>query len=109
MGAQNYIGETFCLLNITAMWGKAGVEFITNNSQKISGKAIPMVVLVMDGVQEGNRGMVTTFCHHDQPKVEASEALSALCQHDFLEPSVVEVRSFTNSPYLPWGSLGFLY
>ena len=40
----------FTCLTSPAMWGKAGVEFITNNSQKICGEAIPMVVLVMDGV-----------------------------------------------------------
>ena len=68
-----------------------------------------MAVLVTDGVGEGNLGMQTTFCCHDQAKVEASEALSDLHQHYSLEPSVVLVRRFTNSPYLPWGSFGFLY
>ena len=88
---------------------EAGVEFITNNGQKIGGEAIPMVVLVMDWVGEGNMGMVITFCHHDQAKVEASKVLSVLCQHNSLEPSVVVVRRFINSLYLPWGSFGFLY
>ena len=41
-----------------------------------------MAILFMDGMGEGNLGMVTTFCHHDQAKVEASKALSALCQCD---------------------------
>ena len=84
MGALRFrviFRETFHF-NIPCNVGKAGVEFITNNGQKISGEAIPMVVLVMDGVGEGNLGMVTTFCHHDQAKVEASEVLSALCQCD---------------------------
>ena len=76
----------FTHLTSPAMWGKAGVEFITN-SQKISGKALPIAVLVMNGVGEGNLGMVTTFCHHDQAKVEASEVLSVLCQCNSLEPS----------------------
>ena len=67
------------------------------------------MILVTDRVREGNLGMVTTFCHHDQAKVEVSEVLSALCQCDLLEPSVVVVRRFTNSPYLPWGSFGLLY
>ena len=71
------------------MWGKAGVEFITNNSQKISREAVPVVILVMDEVGEGNLGMVTTFCHQNQTKVETSEALSALHQCNSLEPSVV--------------------
>ena len=43
---QSYIGETFHLLNIPCNVGEGWVEFITNNSQKIRGKAIPMVVLV---------------------------------------------------------------
>ena len=55
-----------------------------------------MVILVTDGVGEGNLGMVTTFCLNDQAKVEASKALSALCQCDLLEPSVVVVRRYTN-------------
>ena len=45
--------------------------------------------------------MVNTFCCHDQVKIEASEALSALCQCDSLEPSVVVVRRYTNTPYIP--------
>ena len=85
------------------------LEFITNNSQKISGEAIPMVLIVIDGVGEGNLGMVTTFCHHDPSTVEASEVLSALHQCDLPKPSVVEVWRFTNSPYLPWESFGLLY
>ena len=78
------------------MWGKARVEFITPNNRKIGGEAIPMVILIMDGVEEGNQGMVTTFCHRDQAKVEASEVLSALHQHDSPEPSVAVVSRFTN-------------
>ena len=68
-----------------------------------------MVILVTDGVGQGNLSMVTTFSHHDKTKVEASEAVSALHQCNSPEPSVVVVRRFTNSPYLPWGSFGFLY
>ena len=86
---------------------KAGVEFITNNGWKISSEIIPMVFLITDVVKEGSLGMVTTFCHHDQVKVEPLEALSTLVQRDSLEPCVVVVKIFTNSPYLPWGSFGF--
>ena len=86
------------------MWGKARMEFVTRNRWKISGEAIPMAVLVTDGVGEGNLGMVTTFFQHDQAKMEASEALSALHQCHSPEPSVVVVRSYTNTPYNPWGS-----
>ena len=58
------------------------MEFITSNSQKISGVIIPMAVLVTDGVKEGSLGMVTTFCHHNQAKVETSEVLSNLLKWD---------------------------
>ena len=63
-----------------------------------------MVILVTDGVEEGNLGMVTTFCHHNQAKMEASNAFSALHQCNSLEPSVFVVRRFTNTPYIPQGS-----
>ena len=99
----------FAHLASPAMWGKAGVEFITNNNCNLSGEAVPMVILDMDGVGEGNLGMVTPFCCHNQAKVEAFKALSALCQCDSLEPSVVVVRRYTNSPYIPQGSFSFLY
>ena len=48
--------------------------------------------------------MVTTFFHHDQAKMEASNALSALHQHNLPEPSVAVVRRYANTPYIPWGS-----
>ena len=60
-----------------------------------------MAVLVTDGVEEGSLGMVTTFCHHDQAKVESSEVLSTLCQWVSPKPSIVVVKIFANSPYLP--------
>ena len=93
----------FTCIASPAMLGKAGMEFITSNGQNISGEAIPMVILVTDRVGEGNLGMVTTFCCHDQSNIEASDALSALCQLDLPEPSVVVVRRYTNTPFIPWG------
>ena len=60
-----------------------------------------MVILVTDGVGEGNLGMVTTFCHHDQSKMQATDALSALHQCKLLEPSVVVVRRYTNTCNIP--------
>ena len=86
------------------MWEKARMEFITSNSQKISGQTIPNVILVIDGVGDGYLGMVTTFCCHNQAKIEASDALSALYQCDPPDPSVVVVRRYTNTPYILWGS-----
>ena len=111
MGALRFscIRETFHWLNIPCNGGKAEVEFITNNGQRISGEVIPMVILVADGMGEGSLGIMTTFCHHDQAMVEASKVLSTLHQHDSPELSVVVVRRFTNPPYLPQRSFGFLY
>ena len=62
----------FTHLTSPAMWGRAGVEFITTNVQMISGEASPVVILAIDGVGEGNLGMVTTFCHFNQAKVKVS-------------------------------------
>ena len=53
--------------------------------------------------------MVTTFCHHNQAKIEVSDALSTLHQHELPEPSVVIVRRYTNTPNMPWGTSCFLY
>ena len=85
------------------------MEFFNNNGQKVSGKAIPMAILVMDQFGEGNLDMVTTFYHHNQAKVETFKALTALHQCGSPEPSVVVVRSYTYSPFLPQGSFSFLY
>ena len=51
-----------------------GVEFITDSGPRISGEVTPMVIFITDGVGEGNLGMVTNFCHHNQNKMEASDA-----------------------------------
>ena len=112
MGALQFrviLERLFTYLTSPAIWGKTWVESITNNGQKISGEAIPMVIWVTDGMGEEKLGMVPTFFHHNQGKVEDSEVLPALHQCDLLEPSVVVVQRFTNSPYLPWASFGLLY
>ena len=90
------------------MWGGLG-EFITCTGWKISTGTTPMAILITDGVGEGNLGMVTTFCHHDQAKMEAPDSLSALHQCDLPEPSMVVVRRYTNTPYIPQGTSHFLY
>ena len=102
-------GETFHSPGISSMWRKVRMEFIANTAWKISGEIIPMVVLVTNRVEEGGLGMVTTFCHHDQAKVEPSEVLSTIHQCNSPEPSIVVVKIFTNSPYFPWGSFSFPY
>ena len=79
------------------------VEFIPSTSQKISGEIVLMVVLVTDWVEEGSLGMVATFCHHDQAKMEPSEVLSTLLQHDSPKLSSVVVKIFANPPYFPQG------
>ena len=84
------------------------MEFLTHNGSKISGEATPTVIFIKDWMREGKLGLVTIFCHHNQVKLEASEVLSALCQHDSLEPSMVVVW-FTKSPYTPWGPFSFPY
>ena len=52
------------------IWGKTGVEFVTDTGLRVSDEATPTVILITDGVEEGYLGMVTTFCHHDQVKME---------------------------------------
>ena len=99
----------FAHLASPSMWKQAGVEFTLDSGQKISGEIVPVAVLVTDKVEEGSLGMVTTFCHHDQAKVESSEALSTKCQWDSPKPSVVVVKIFANSPYLLQGTSSFLY
>ena len=100
---QVVLERLFACLISPALWGKAGVECIANNGQKISGEIIPMVVLVTYRVEEGSLGMVTTFVHHDQAKLEPAEVLSTLVQWDWPELSVVVVKIFINSAYLPPG------
>ena len=82
---------------------------MTNTGPRTSGEATPMVILITDGVGEESLGMVMVFCHHDQSKMEASDALSALYQWDSPEPSVMVVRRYTNTPYIPWGTSWLLY
>ena len=52
---------------------------------------------------------LTLLGHHNQAKMESSNALSALCQCNSTEPSVVVVSRYTNNPYIPWGSSCLLY
>ena len=61
----------------------------------------PTVILITDEVGKENLGMVTVFCHHDQNKMEVSEALSSLCQYNSPEPSMMVIRRYTNVPYIP--------
>ena len=83
--------------------GQAGVDVISSSNLKISGKIVPMAVLITNRVEKRSLDMMTTFCQHDQVKVESLEALSTFCQWDSPKPRVVEVRIFANSPYFTQG------
>ena len=91
------------------MWGMTRVEFMTDTSLMTSGEATPIVIVITDGVGEVSLGMVMVFCHHDQNKLQASHALSVLCQWDSPEPWLVVVRRYTNTPNIPWGNSQLLY
>ena len=53
-------------------------------------------------------GMVMVFCHPHQVKIEACDALSTLHQCDLSEPSLVVVRRYSNTPYIPRGNIPFI-
>ena len=68
-----------------------------------------MAILITDGVGKGDLGKVTTFCSHNQVKMEASEVLTTLHQCDSPGPSVFVVRRYTNTPFIPQGTSRLLY
>ena len=72
-------------------------------------KPTNMVILIPNGVGKSYLGMVTVFCHPEQARIEACDALSALCQHNSCELSVVMVRRYSNTPYIPRGMSHSLY
>ena len=63
-----------------------------------------MVILITNGVGESDLGMVMVFCHPDQARREACDALSTLCQYNSSELSVVVIRRYSNTPYIPRGT-----
>ena len=87
--------------------GRGGIHH-QQQAERLVGRLIPMagLMLWMEWEKE-TWAWWPPYADHNQAKVEASEALSALCQFDSLEPSAVVVRRFNNSPYLPWGSFWF--
>ena len=60
----------FTCLSSPSMWEQARGDVIWSSSWKISGNIVPMAVLITNRVEEGSLGMMTTFCLHDQAKVE---------------------------------------
>ena len=101
---QDYIREAFCLHSIPCNLGKGQNGNHHLQWPKNKWGSHPDGDLVYRWGGGGNLGMVTTFCHHNQAKMEPSDAFSALWQCDLLEPSVVLVRRYTNTPYIPQGS-----
>ena len=106
---QINIGGFFAHIASPDRWGKTGVEFITLSSPKKSGETTNTVILITDGVGESDLGLVMVFCHPNQARIEACDALSTLCHHDSSEPSVVVVRRYSNTPYVPRGMSNALH
>ena len=106
---QTNIAEVLHPSIIPYYWGKTRVEYITKICLRLSGEAALMVILIIDGVGKVDLGMVTTFCSHNQVKMEALEVLTTLHQHDSPEPSVFMVRRYTNTPFIPQGTSRLLY
>ena len=82
------------------IWGKTGVEYVTETGLRLSGEA-HMTIMITDWVGKGDLGMVTTFCGHNQVKMEASEVLTTLHQCNSPEPNVFVIRRYTNTPFIP--------
>ena len=100
----------FSQLTSSALWRKAGANFITKAGRRATNIEIaPLAILVTDGVGEEKLGMITAFWGTDQAKVETSDPFSTLVQWNSPKPCVVVVKVFTNSPHLLWGSFGSPY
>ena len=100
------LGGLFTRLISPYMWGQARVDFITSSTKRAMSKEItPMAILITNGVGTGSLGMVTTFCHSDQAKVEPSVMLLTLIQYDLHKLAKVVMKIFTNLPYFPMGVL----
>ena len=91
------------------MWRKTGVEYVTKTGLRLSGEASLMVILITSGVGKGDLGMVTTFCSHNQVKMEASEVLTTLHQCNSPEPNVFMVRRYINTPFIHQETSRLLY
>ena len=83
------------------IWGKTRVKYDTETSLRPSGEAAPMAILITDGVGKGDLGIVTTFCSHNQVKMEVFEMFATLHQYNPHESSVFMVRQYTNTLFIP--------
>ena len=90
-------------------WERAGVEFHTPNGEKMSEETTTMAILITSVVGERDLGLVMVFCHPNQAKMEAYDALFAVHQYNSSKPSVVMVRRYSNTPCSPWGMIHSLY
>ena len=67
---------------------KTGVEFVTLTSLKKSGGTTNTAILITESIGGRDLNMVTVFCHPEQARIEACDAILVLCQCDSSEPSV---------------------
>ena len=72
----------FTQVSSPTIWGKTRVEYVKKTGLRLSGETAPMAILITNGVGKGDVGMVTTFCNHNQVKMEAPEVLATLHQHN---------------------------
>ena len=84
-------------------------EIYHSNQSKEEWATTNTEILITDVVGGRDLGMVMVFCHPDQARIEACDSLSALHQHDSSEPSMVVVRRYSNTPYIPRGMSHALY
>ena len=99
----------FTQVSFPMIWGKTGVECVTETGLRLSGEATPMAILFTDGAGKGELGMVMNFCSHNQVKMETLEVLTAIQQHDSSEPRVFMIWRYTNTPFIPQGTSRLLY
>ena len=78
-------------------------------SLKTSGETTNMAIPITNGDGERDLCMAMVFCHPYQAKMEACDALSGLNQCDSSELSLVVVRRYSNTPYIPRGMVHSLY
>ena len=86
-------------------WGKTRVECLILTSIKRSGETTKSLIVLSNGVGERVLGMVTVLCHPNWAKREACDSLSTLCQCDLSKLSMLVLRRYSNTPYIPrWTS-----
>ena len=64
---------------------------------------------ITNGVGKRDLFLVMVFCHPNQAMMEACDTLSALHQCNSSEPSVVLVWRYSNTPYIPQGTIYLIH